>query len=45
MQGSVNVSGQGKVYGTVAGVVTGSITGTYDIKDEEDEQEKGSSKA
>ena len=41
VQGSATVSGQGKVYGTVAGVVTGSVTGTYNVTDEEDEQQKG----
>lgn len=40
VQGSVNVTGQGKVYGTAAGVVTGSVTGSYTFTDD-DEQNKG----
>ena len=38
IQGSVNVSGQGKVYGPATGVNTGTMSGTYTFshKDEED---------
>ncbi|WP_124682029.1 hypothetical protein [Candidatus Viridilinea mediisalina] len=36
VQGSVNVSGQGKVYGTTGGVITGTVTGNYTLgKDDE----------
>jgi hypothetical protein len=36
VQGSVNVTGQGKVYGTAAGVITGTVTGNYTLgKDDE----------
>jgi len=38
VQGSVNVSGQGKIYGTAVGTNTGSITGTYTIGDDKDEK-------
>jgi hypothetical protein len=41
VQGNVNVSGQGKVYGTTAGVNTGTISGTYTFNEGDDEQGKG----
>lgn len=40
VQGNVNVSGQGKVYGTAAGVVTGTVSGTYNIGRDEDDDPK-----
>jgi hypothetical protein len=43
VQGSVNVSDQGRVYGTATGVNTGTISGTYTFKDD-DEQGKGGDK-
>jgi len=43
VQGSVNVSGEGRVYGTAAGVVTGTVSGTYSFKDE-DEKDKDEAK-
>jgi hypothetical protein len=36
VQGNVNISGQGKVYGTATGVNTGTISGTYNINDDKD---------
>jgi len=38
MQGSVNVSDQGKIYGTAVGTNTGTISGTYNIGDDKDEK-------
>lgn len=39
IQGSINVSGQGKVYGPAAGVNTGTMSGTYSFG-ETDDQDK-----
>lgn len=36
VQGNVNVSGDGKVYGTAAGVNTGTISGTYTFGEDND---------
>jgi hypothetical protein len=36
VQGTVNVSDQGKIYGTATGVNTGTISGTYTFNDHED---------
>jgi hypothetical protein len=41
VQGSVNVSDQGRVYGTAAGVNTGTISGTYNIGSDEKTAEPG----
>jgi len=38
VQGSVNVSGQGNIHGTVAGVNTGTITGIYNLGNDKDEK-------
>jgi hypothetical protein len=40
VQGSVNISGQGKVYGTAAGTNTGTISGTYNIGDDDKDETK-----
>lgn len=39
VQGSLNVSGQGKIYGPAAGVNTGEMSGTYTFKDDDDKAE------
>jgi hypothetical protein len=36
VQGNVNVSGQGKIYGTATGVNTGTISGTYNFGEDKD---------
>jgi hypothetical protein len=41
VQGSVNVSGEGKVYGTAVGVNTGTVTGTYTFGDKDEREGKG----
>jgi len=38
IKGEVNVSGQGKIYGTAAGVNTGTISGTYNFGDEDKDE-------
>jgi hypothetical protein len=37
IQGTATASDQARVYGTVAGVNTGTISGTYNVDDEDDE--------
>lgn len=39
VQGNVNVSGEGKVYGTAAGVNTGTISGTYNFGEGEKDKQ------
>ena len=41
VRGNVNISGQGKVYGTAAGVVTGTVTGTYTFNEEDEQGKRG----
>jgi hypothetical protein len=42
VQGMVNVSGQGKIYGPTAGVNTGTMMGgTYHVNDKDDKDTKG----
>ena len=36
VQGNVNVSGEGKVYGTAVGVNTGTVAGTYNFGEDKD---------
>jgi hypothetical protein len=36
VQGNVNVSGEGKVYGTATGVNTGTVSGTYNFAEDKD---------
>jgi hypothetical protein len=38
MQGNVNVSDQGKIYGTATGVNTGTISGTYTFNDHDEDK-------
>jgi hypothetical protein len=38
VQGTVNVSDQGKVYGTATGVNTGTISGTYTFNDHDEDK-------
>jgi hypothetical protein len=38
VQGTVNVSDQGKIYGTATGVNTGTISGTYTFNDHDEDK-------
>ena len=40
IQGAVNVSGEGKIYGTAVGTNTGTISGTYNIGDDDKAEKK-----
>jgi hypothetical protein len=40
VQGSVNVSGQGKIYGAAVGTNTGTISGTYTIDDDDKDEQR-----
>jgi len=40
IQGSVNVSDQGKIYGPTAGVNTGEMSGTYTFNEKDDEDDQ-----